>query len=98
MRRPSGVRTGMFCRFGSEHASRPVAATVWWNVQCTRPVRGWTSCGSVSTYVDFSFVIARYSNSLATNPVTGDRVDLEVAPPADFQHLLQTLREDLADG
>ena len=32
MRRPSAVRTGMFCRFGSELASRPV--TRW-------PARSW---------------------------------------------------------
>ena len=28
-RRPSSVRMGMFCRFGSELDSRPVAVTVW---------------------------------------------------------------------
>ena len=27
MRRPSAVRTGMFCRFGSVEESRPVTAT-----------------------------------------------------------------------
>src|SRR5262252_163452 len=39
MRRPSAVRTGMFCRLGSEEASRPVTAVAWLNVVCTRPVR-----------------------------------------------------------
>ena len=29
MRRPSGVRMGMFCRFGSDEDRRPVAATAW---------------------------------------------------------------------
>ena len=37
MRRPSAVRTGMFCRFGSVEDSRPVAATVWLNVVWMRP-------------------------------------------------------------
>jgi hypothetical protein len=30
MRRPSAVRIGMFCRFGSLDDSRPVAATACW--------------------------------------------------------------------
>ena len=29
IRRPSGLRIGMFCRFGSVEDSRPVAATAW---------------------------------------------------------------------
>ncbi len=37
MARPSSVRTGMFCRFGSVEESRPVAATVWLNVVWMRP-------------------------------------------------------------
>ena len=37
MRRPSSVRTGMFCRFGSVDDSRPVAATVCMNVVWMRP-------------------------------------------------------------
>ena len=53
--RPSGVRIGMFCRFGSLLLSRPVAATAWLNVVCTRPVAGLTSAGSASTYVPLSF-------------------------------------------
>ena len=57
--RPSSVRMGMFCRFGSLDESRPVAATVWLNEVCTRPVSGWTSRGSASTYVDFSLATAR---------------------------------------
>ncbi len=40
MRRPSAVRTGMFCRFGSELASRPVTATACEKLVCTRPVAG----------------------------------------------------------
>src|SRR3974377_2309972 len=40
MRRPSGVRIGMFCRFGSVEDSRPVAATAWWDDVWIRPVRG----------------------------------------------------------
>ena len=37
MRRPSGVRIGMFWRFGSDDDRRPVEATAWWNVVCSRP-------------------------------------------------------------
>jgi hypothetical protein len=37
MRRPRSVRTGMFCRFGLLLDRRPVAATVWLNVVCSRP-------------------------------------------------------------
>ena len=48
MRRPSAVRTGMFCRFGSVDASRPVTAVACENVVCTRPVRAFTICGSLS--------------------------------------------------
>ena len=36
--RPSSVRIGMFCRFGSLLLRRPVAATAWLNDVCTRPV------------------------------------------------------------
>ena len=53
--RPSSVRIGMFCRFGSLLLKRPVAATAWLNDVCTRPVCGLTSCGSASMYVPFSF-------------------------------------------
>ena len=35
--RPAAVRIGMFCRFGSDEESRPVAATVWRKEVCTRP-------------------------------------------------------------
>ena len=38
MRRPSAVRTGMFCRLGSFDARRPVTAVACANVVCTRPV------------------------------------------------------------
>ena len=41
--RPSAVRIGMFCRFGSLELSRPVAATTWLNDVWTRPVAGWIS-------------------------------------------------------
>ena len=34
--RPSSVRIGMFCRFGFDDESRPVAAPVWLNVVCSR--------------------------------------------------------------
>ena len=46
--RPSSVRIGMFCRFGSLLLKRPVAATAWLNDVWTRPVAGFTSCGSAS--------------------------------------------------
>ena len=36
IRRPAGVRTGMFCRFGSVLDNLPVAATIWLNVVWTR--------------------------------------------------------------
>ena len=49
MRRPSAVRIGMFCRFGSVAESRPVAATVWLKVAWMRPVSGLTISGSEST-------------------------------------------------
>ena len=67
MRRPSAVRTGMFCRFGSELDSRPVAVTVWLKEVWSRPVVGSTSAGSASTYVDLSFESIRYSRILAGN-------------------------------
>ena len=38
-RRPSSVRIGMFCRFGSELLRRPVAATAWLKQVWTRPGR-----------------------------------------------------------
>ena len=48
IRRPSGVRIGMFWRFGSDDDSRPVAATAWWNVVWRRPSAA-ISVGSAST-------------------------------------------------
>ena len=48
MRRPSTVRTGMFCRLGSVDASLPVTAVVCENVVCSRPVRALTIAGSLS--------------------------------------------------
>ena len=62
MRRPSAVRTGMFCRLGSFDASRPVTAVACENVVCTRPVRAFTICGSLSVYVDLSFDTERCSS------------------------------------
>ena len=35
--RPTSVRMGMFCRFGSLLESRPVAATAWFRCVWTRP-------------------------------------------------------------
>ena len=43
------VRAGTFCRFGFEELNRPVAATVWLNDVCTRPVSGFTISGRAST-------------------------------------------------
>ncbi len=48
MRRPSSVRIGMFCRFGSEEESRPVAVTAWLKEVWMRPVSGLTSFGRAS--------------------------------------------------
>jgi hypothetical protein len=48
MRRPSGVRIGMFCRLGSELDSRPVTAVACEKLVCTRPVFGLTMRGSLS--------------------------------------------------
>ncbi len=38
--RPTSVRMGMFCRFGSDELSRPVAATVWLKLAWIRLVSG----------------------------------------------------------
>ena len=62
MRRPSAVRTGMFCRLGSFDASRPVTAVACPNVVCTRPVLAFTIRGSESVYVDFNFDSVRCSS------------------------------------
>ena len=53
----------MFCRFGSLLLRRPVAATAWLNDVWTRPVSGFTSCGSASMYVPFSFCRPRHSST-----------------------------------
>ena len=60
MNLPRSVRIGMFCRFGSDDESRPVSVNACAYVVCTRP---WSSInvGNLSTYVDLSFVQARYS-------------------------------------
>ena len=63
IRRPSAVRIGMFCRFGSVLDSRPVTATACAEAVCTRPVAGFTIPGNVSVYVPFSFVRPRCSRS-----------------------------------
>ena len=47
--RPISVLIGIFWRFGSLDESRPVAATVWLNDVCTRPVSGLISDGRAST-------------------------------------------------
>ena len=44
--RPRSVRIGIDCRFGSDVESRPVAATVWLNVVCSRPSDSEISDGS----------------------------------------------------
>jgi len=44
--RPSSVRIGIDCRFGSEVDRRPVAATVWLKVVCSRPSASEMSEGS----------------------------------------------------
>ena len=38
--RPSSVRTGIFCKFGFDELSRPVAVPVWLKRVCRRPVAG----------------------------------------------------------
>ncbi len=78
MRRPSAVRTGMFCRLGSDDASLPVTAVAWLNVVCTRPVRGLTICGSLSVYVDFSFDSARCSSSTFGSGIVGGELGQHV--------------------
>ena len=55
----------MFWRFGSVDDRRPVAATVWLNEVWMRPVSGWISSGSGSTYVESSFASARCSRIFA---------------------------------
>ena len=37
MWRPNSVRTGMFCKFGSDEDKRPVVVTVSLNEEWTRP-------------------------------------------------------------
>ena len=62
--RPSSVRIGMFCRFGSHELSRPVAAVVWDKLVCTRPVSREINFGSESTYVPFELLtqLAKLNN------------------------------------
>jgi hypothetical protein len=46
--RPSSVRIGMFCKFGSFDDRRPVEATASAKLVCTRPVSGLISSTSAS--------------------------------------------------
>ena len=58
---PRGVRTGMFCRFGSVDESRPVAAPVWLNAGVDPAGRG---VHALREHVDVgrpSFSSSRYS-------------------------------------
>ena len=48
----------MFCRFGSELESLPVAATVWFSVVWMRPSLR-MSCGRASRYVFLIFARSR---------------------------------------
>ena len=67
----------MFCRFGSVELSRPVVATAWWKVVCSRPVAGSSSSGSASTYV---------LRSLVYMPPVEDLVDRRVRRPELLEH------------
>src|SRR6266566_4475207 len=63
---------GIFCRFGSLELSRPVAVPVCEKLVCRRPVSGWMSFGSASTYVDLSLAISRYSMIFAGSGCCAD--------------------------
>ena len=65
MTRPVSVLTGMFCKFGSELESLPVAVTFWLNVVCKRFVFVDISGKSPSKYVDFNFEKVLYSKILS---------------------------------
>ena len=65
MVRPSSVRIGMFCRFGSVEESRPVAAMVWLNVVWMRPSSA-TVFNRPSTVV-FNRVASRCSSRCLRN-------------------------------
>jgi hypothetical protein len=69
--RPSAVRMGMFCRFGFDDDSRPVAAPAWLKLVCRRPVRASICAGSASTYVPLSLVSWRYSSTWRTISCSG---------------------------
>ena len=56
----------MFCRFGFDEESLPVAATVWLNEVWSRPSFGSTSRGSASRYVEFSLSSSRHDRSAST--------------------------------
>ena len=74
----------MFWRFGSDELSRPVAATVWLNDACTRPVRGADRVlRAHSRYVLTSFVSWRYSTTSfghRRSSIVGVRVRASRAP------------------
>ena len=65
MRRPSSVRTGMFCRFGSVDDSRPVAAMVWLKVVWMRPSAA-VDLSRPST-VTYSRVASRWASRCSRN-------------------------------
>ena len=90
----------MFCRFGSLLLSRPVAATAWLNVVCTRPVAGFTSAGSASTYVPLSFWMLRHLSTSAgsscvsaSSSSTSCAVETTRVLPVFFAGLQVQLRE-----
>jgi hypothetical protein len=62
----SSVRIGIACRFGLVVESRPVEATAWLKVVCSRPSSGEISSGSGSRYVFSSFEYSRHSSIAAT--------------------------------
>ena len=56
-----GLRTGMFCRFGSVKTSRPVAAIIWWNVVWMRPAL--STIGISESTTVFSRATSRWRSS-----------------------------------
>ena len=63
--RPSSVRIGIDWRFGFDVERRPVDATVWLKVVCSRPSSP-MSDGSGPRYVFSSFEYSRHSSITAT--------------------------------
>jgi hypothetical protein len=64
--RPSSERIGMFCRFGFDEESLPVAATVWLKDVCSRPSFSSTILGRASRYVELSLSSSRHDSSAST--------------------------------